>query len=377
MRLVVAGALLLNIGTVVGCGFFYLDLFTCPDPDLEHFDSRGKPDPCHERDPDAGTDAAKADVANAGCPEACVPGESAPWGHFPLLTWIGLKGQAPPCPERAPDPDDTLYAGLVVPELSCDGCTCAPSAGSCEIPSGFKAHAAPLCAAQATETPFAAPSGWDGSCNKESPIDAGAMCGTPAVPCVQSISIDKLTIKTESCAAGTAPTPEQPYFELEAHTCKVGYRGVCDNGSLWCLPAPDPFPGGFRLCVSSIHDVTGESCPAAYPDGPYVFYKEGKLTDSRECDCTCGDPAGSKCTALVSVYEDDACTQTAFLSNMVDSSDPNPPCWNAPSGVAVGSKEITVPMYHLGTCEPKGEKRGDVDAGPPTTFCCTPEKLIP
>jgi len=35
MRLVVAGVLLLNIGTMVGCSFFYLDIFTCPDPDHE------------------------------------------------------------------------------------------------------------------------------------------------------------------------------------------------------------------------------------------------------------------------------------------------------------------------------------------------------
>src|SRR5262249_54023420 len=135
-------------------------------PDIDHVDPvSGKPDPCHEHDRDAGpVDAGDEDAANAGCPEECVLTGPNLWDYFPWLTWIGPKGHAPPCPDRASLEAYHGYAGLVVPAPACVGCTCAPSAGSCTIPSGFKAHAAPLCAPQATETPFPAPSGWDGSC---------------------------------------------------------------------------------------------------------------------------------------------------------------------------------------------------------------------
>src|SRR5262245_685015 len=130
MRLAVGGALLLNIGIVVGCGYAEIDVgLSCPGYDKRHVDPiSGLPDPCHERYRDAGidagdVDAGEGDVANAGCPGECVPQGYLGWSNTPYLVWIGPKGQAPAeCPERAWQHVFHGYGSPVAPVSACDGC---------------------------------------------------------------------------------------------------------------------------------------------------------------------------------------------------------------------------------------------------------------
>ena len=53
------------------CGTTYWDTYTCEFPDIPHVDANGEPDPCHERDPDAGdADAGDADAGDADAVDA-------------------------------------------------------------------------------------------------------------------------------------------------------------------------------------------------------------------------------------------------------------------------------------------------------------------
>jgi hypothetical protein len=168
--------------------------------------------------------------------------------------------------------------------------------------------------------------------------------------------------------------PEKAHAELEALGCVTAEQGVCDNGSYYCVARSDPLPGGFRHCVFPHVQAAGDSCPADYPAGPYVFHEY--LADNRECACTCGSPRGGECTGFVSIYQDNACSVPVFTDYLIGSTDPGA-CVDVMSGVALESTEVTNVAYQGGTCQPTGVQVGDVDKAPPFTVCCTPERVIP
>ena len=60
-------AVVFGVG-VAGCGVTYLDSYLCANPDGAHLDANGVSDPCHVRDPDAGTG-----DAGASCMGECLP----------------------------------------------------------------------------------------------------------------------------------------------------------------------------------------------------------------------------------------------------------------------------------------------------------------
>ena len=98
------------------------------------------------------------------------------------------------------------------------------------------------------------------------------------------------------------------------------------------------------------------------------------LADTRSCTpCSCGDPEGDACTASISVFKDDACSEPIPLNVPLDSTFSQ--CINVPPGTALGSKSATLPAYLPGACQPSGgEPAGAVYAEPATalTLCCIP-----
>ena len=139
-----------------------------------------------------------------------------------------------------------------------------------------------------------------------------------------------------------------------------------DPGTL-CVPTDEPSEEGFSLCLYSDNEGDPE-CPPGWPD-KRVFYKD--YDDSLECTpCMCSDPMGGACSALVSVYQDDACSMV-LNSSFVTSADPAAKCHELFAGAALGSKAVTDVSYQPGSCAPSGgELVGEPIALQPSTFCC-------
>jgi hypothetical protein len=135
---------------------------------------------------------------------------------------------------------------------------------------------------------------------------------------------------------------------------------------LSCAGAPTP---GFRLCVALAgdHQCTGAPFPP-YTE-KHLFY--GSFQDTRACNpCTCDAPAGSTCSAAISVYTDGACSALAYTTTATSA---GPVCHDLPAGTALGSKAAAAPTYAPGTCAPGGgEPMGAATPAEPATFCCIP-----
>ena len=146
-----------------------------------------------------------------------------------------------------------------------------------------------------------------------------------------------------------------------------GSSGVCDKSSPTCVP---PVPAGFRVCVFHEGDKScGEDALAPYNE-KHLFYKN--IHDARSCSaCACGSPAGSVCSAEISIYTDDKCSSAMPNANPVDSN--APVCIDMIAGAALGSKSASPPTYAPGACQPSGgEPTGAAEPLDPATYCCIP-----
>jgi hypothetical protein len=141
----------------------------------------------------------------------------------------------------------------------------------------------------------------------------------------------------------------------------------CTDPGTLCVPTAEPIEEGFELCLYSYKEGEQE-CPAGWPD-KRVYY-EG-FDDSPMCTpCTCSAPDGGECSALVSVYQDDACS-TPLVSYFTTSADPAATCTGVLPGAALGSKSVSNVSYQPGSCSPSGgDPVGDPIPLKPSTFCC-------
>jgi hypothetical protein len=213
-------------------------------------------------------------------------------------------------------------------------------------------------------TPFDPPPGWDGGCTPWEAAAAGATCGKE--PCVVSLTIAPLELSEGGCATSRPGAPESPAtWQTRAHTCQGWLQGTCGDDGHVCVPAAPPGQG-FRTCISHDGDT---ACP---PGTPYqdrrVFF--AGFVDTRSCGaCTCGPPAGSACTAEISIYQDAACASTPGYVETIDAL--GPACHDLVAGTALGSKAASVPVYTPGACAPSGgEPTGSAKPVDPSTYCC-------
>ncbi|MFT3764709.1 MAG: hypothetical protein QM820_04210 [Minicystis sp.] len=256
---------------------------------------------------------------------------------------------------------------LIAPNV-CGSCLCGPPSGSCGLPATLTASSTecPGTAPGAVHTAFDPPPGWDGDCTSNDSVPAGQLCA--GGPCVQSVTIAPLTVMEEGCAPAQLPIPKDTTasWGTTVRVCRGGSLSGCD-GNGYCTP---PAPPGFRYCVfrDGDRDCTDPSF------GPYtekhVFY-EG-FTDTRSCSpCTCGPPAGSTCTAQISIHADAACSSLPLDAHLMDSS--APACVDVIAGSALGSKSASPPTYTPGACQPSGgEPMGSAVPVGPSTLCCIP-----
>ncbi|UQA59971.1 hypothetical protein [Polyangium aurulentum] len=229
------------------------------------------------------------------------------------------------------------------------------------------AHAA-VCNAVpgATETPFAPPAAWDGTCTADNAIPAGVDCG--GVPCIQSITVGPLGKTDDGCKASSTATTPLPELSWEsvAFACEgvmaKGWGGCAQDEM--CVPKAGP---GFLQCVFIDGDF---SCPTEGYTQRFLYYRT--FEDGRKCaDCTCGAVEGSVCAATATIYKDQACG--SFLVGGSISSEKETCLEMNPTGQALGSKQVTDLAYIPGVCVASGgELEGTAKAVDPVTFCCRP-----
>jgi hypothetical protein len=259
------------------------------------------------------------------------------------------------------------YADLVAPN-PCGACSCGAPAGSCALPATLTASA-DTCAdtnAASERTPFDPPPAWDGSCTASDAVPFDQPCANG--PCARSLEIAAPVISEGACvpSALTAPV-DPPHFTTVAHSCQGWPGGACTHSDQVCAPIVPPHDGAM-ICIQHAGDVP---CPG--PDNsPYgirhVVYHG--LADHRVCSpCSCGAPAGSACTAVVSIYPDDACASAPSYVETIDAL--APACHDLTPGASLGSKSASSPAYTPGVCAPSGgEPVGAVELLGASTLCC-------
>jgi hypothetical protein len=214
-------------------------------------------------------------------------------------------------------------------------------------------------------TPFDAPANWNGTCNAQNAIPAGAQCN--GSPCVKSISIEPLTLTENGCATHITDPKDRDDAEFgwktAALACQANEYAPCDGGVEICAPAAE---ATFSTCIFAWGE---HKCPLSYPL-PHIFYDE--YSDARTCaECTCDPPVGSQCKATLSLYKDNACAELIFTETI--GSEAQPYCNTLIAGTALGSKALTQLTYLAGACTPRGgEIEGEVALVGAATFCCLP-----
>lgn len=319
---------------------------------------------CPDAGPDASADGPPPDAILEGpivaCPDECLPNAPAGWSD-PTLLAVSDAG-LPACPVAAPSITYEGYGGLQAEPAVCGPCACAPSQGTCGLPTILTAStgACPGNGPQDWLRPWNPPTGWDGGCTALDPVPGTAACGKSSMTCVRSVTIGPVAVD-DSCApiGPAAPILPPVTWSTIALACTSGMSGPCADPGTVCAPAGAE---GFRQCVFHEGEV---ACPSFSPYSVQLVF-HGGVDDTRGCAaCTCGPVTGSACSAKVSVYADGVCG-AALVST-------TGPCRAVPPGVTLGSKSAVLEPYGSGTCEasdagPTGSAPGSMAA----TFCCLP-----
>ncbi|MEO5731448.1 MAG: hypothetical protein ABI134_02245 [Byssovorax sp.] len=341
--------------TLTGCGISDLDVYRCLEPDKGHKDANGEPDPCHRNDDLA---------AGEACTGVCLPAPPTEWVG-PALVWMGDEAAAPLCPEFASREGVTARRPPAVQPCATT-CTCERPSGSCELPATVTASAA-ICPGNGSgvaQTSFDPPASWSGACTAENAIPAGKLCG--GVPCVQSVTVDPLTVKESVCLPVEQPNVPPPPWGTFARACMSSEtQPSCALHNEFCVPvAPGP---EFKQCVYSRGDPALQHCPPSYPDKS-VFYQD--FVDNRSCTpCTCGAPEGSTCVGSIGFFSDLSCG-APLLGPPVSIDAVDSKCYDVPLGSALGSKSASEPTYTPGTCPVTGGEKGQIDGIKPLVICC-------
>jgi hypothetical protein len=291
------------------------------------------------------------------CTGECLPLAPADWTDFPVLMWVGDEEDSPEaCPPAAPSFFFRGHEYLNVTSV-CDVCTCSDPV--CVLPAALTANDAPMCQGGMLP-PWDAPPGWDGSCISPGPLPSDKLASVTIAPTGVS-----------ACKSGTQPVPAKltpPSWAGYGYSCKGVSYGRCKDPGTYCVPGPVPLPlPGFQECIKyTREDIENASCPAAYPT-QHVFYQG--YEDTRSCTpCECAPPAKSKCSALVSTYEEAACTMLtgSSLLNLAGAQ-----CHDTPPGKGLKSMSAVMVDDEPGQCEPSGGVlMGTVTPKYAHVFCC-------
>lgn len=292
------------------------------------------------------------------CDGACYLWASAVFEDLGLF-WIGAPGEAPPCPDTAPAVGAVLHAEPQPSPPTCPACSCSPA--GCALPEEMHVSAAKCPGDGAASIAWDSPA-WGGACTAQGAIAPGLMCS--GVPCTQSLTVAVPAVTPCTPVSDGVEAMPDPVWGLTAQECilaPLANEGC--SGSEACLPPP---PEGFSLCLYRWgDDVTPEHCPEPYPRH-LVMYADHD--DTRACEpCSCSDPQGGECSALVSVFTGGGCGALAAAATV---STDEPACVDLPAGIGLGSKSATWLVQSPGSCTSSGGPVGGISPALPLTLCC-------
>ena len=186
-------------------------------------------------------------------------------------------------------------------------------------------------------------------------------CGVCSKPLRPALAVDPCTPSSQG-----APSIPAPVWGTMVRECSLGPLSGegCDIGKV-CAPK---LPDGISLCLFMKGDDPAYECPADYKRRVLVY---AGVADDRACEpCECGDAEGGQCTALVSVFADNACS--SLLATVTATEDPT--CVDLPTGTALGSTSASIVVNKPGTCaQSGGQPLGVIEPAGPVTLCCQPE----
>ncbi|MDI3285028.1 hypothetical protein [Polyangium sp. 15x6] len=343
---------------VLGCEEETEDVvYSCDDPDIGHFDSKGNPDPCHLEGKGQ-----QQSVCRGGCEEVSLEFE-----RTIVALWVGPEGREPACPKQAPKAVFNGYAGLLAPN-TCPPCQC--SEPSCVLPS-VSATAGDACAGSIVGA-FEPPPAWEGGCLAGPPLEPGTF---------SSVHIGAPS--TAGCELVEDPVPP-PHFAYAWPAQWAEAARACaaeeEEGAPACAGAPcvrgiEELPAGFRRCLrypEGTAESESQACPAAFPERRVFF---AGLSDTRECAaCSCAPPEDAICIASVDAFQDATCAGAPMpLFQNVPVGMNSPVCYDTSMPLALGSISATWLAEEPGSCVVTGgETIGEAVPTDPSVFCCEP-----
>ncbi|MDI1427915.1 hypothetical protein [Polyangium sorediatum] len=321
-------------------------VFTCEDPDWDHKDKDGNPDPCHENDEK------KPMACGAACADVALGIKA-----VPVALWFGEERTVPACPKGLPKADFNGGAGIVAPH-ACPECRCTDpvcSFGPVHARGGDACTGPILGAADP-------PPAWDGACQASSiPISN-----------VGSYSFEPTEVT--GCAVAEDPLPPPPHFgsssmwETTARACRHADDAMCPPGEP-CGIREDELPSRFRSCVR-LEGATpeGATCPAGFPES-FVFYAD--VDEGRGCTpCECAPAGDAVCLSVVNLHQQADCGDVTMIAAPVDEMGS---CADPGMSTNIQGVSASWAQNEPGTCIASGGAvTGEIKAIDPAVFCCKP-----
>ncbi|TKD05177.1 hypothetical protein [Polyangium fumosum] len=320
-------------------------IYTCKDPDYDHKDKDGNPDPCHENDEK------KPMACGAACADV-VLGVKA----VPVALWIGEERALPACPKSMPKADFNGGAGILAPH-ACPECRCTEPACAFGPVLAFDNDACGGAVVGAAIPPPA----WDGACQAAPSLP---------IPALGSYSFEPTEVG--GCAVAEDPLPPPPHFgsssmwETTARACRHEDDATCPPGQP-CGLRDEELPSGFRSCLRlEGTSPEGAACPADFPES-FVFYAD--VDEGRGCTpCECAPAGDAVCVSVMNLHQQADCSDATMLAWPVDGlgycGDPSMP-------TNIQGVSAFWLQNEPGTCVASGGAvTGEIKAIEPAVFCC-------
>jgi hypothetical protein len=152
-----------------------------------------------------------------------------------------------------------------------------------------------------------------------------------------------------------------------AKECLSGIEAKGCTHARLCAPTVPP-EGLLALCLVRYGEDDGFQCHQADYPRRFVVYTD--IVDKRSCSsCECQDPEGTFCSALITSYANDSCSDPPVSALWVSTEVPDL-CTDLDPGVGLGSKTATLDVQP-GSCAPLGGNvTGEIQYAGAMVLCC-------
>ena len=304
----------------------------------------------------------------------------------PFALYDGPPAGDPGCPVAFPVQDYTGNGQFSAPAAVCSACMCGnPLGETCQVtgPADITfagtidpfsvvdttCGGSPSCGATLEVIPT-----WNGTCYGPDHVPPGVVtcgpnsnnCTTGTTVCNQSAQATPLQVSGGTCTPSTeVSTIAQVAWGTYGDACGGEAMATKGCGAMHlCLPRPGA-PFQITLCIQKGGD---NACVGAFTK-KHLFY--ASASDTRACTgCACGTPAGSTCSATVTLYSTPGCNAGTSVATLHPTSQAGD-CKPLAANPYVGGRQAVFTAPVGGTCPPSGgQPVGVATPQSPTTFCC-------